>query len=258
MEALSWGLTAAAVLLVLYALRVVLQKDNPEHPGQQARLGCGFFFLACTLWSLAAHQWVGGWIPAGRLGLGIFLVTPALGALTRPHGSRLALGVLGLILGIFLAGPVVRELASGWPQGRTTALEDQLHQLRTREGELSGVMDDLEQEQRTLTAALETGGFADFTAVQADPKALAQLERLARVRELLSKGTARLGEVREAISTLEAKLAGSEEAEAGVPHLLGADPLDEQSDLTPVEEYARQKELQALFEELEASPSSSH
>ena len=110
MEALSWALSAAAVLLMLYAMRVVLQERDSEKPGNKAGLGCGFFFLACLLWSLAAHRWVGGWGNGFRLGMGVFLATPAIGALTKPQGARLLLGLVGLMLGILLAFPVIQEL----------------------------------------------------------------------------------------------------------------------------------------------------
>ena len=59
-EALNWALYAGSALLILYAARVLMQGKDPEHPGKQARLGCGFFFLACLFGGLASRGLVGG------------------------------------------------------------------------------------------------------------------------------------------------------------------------------------------------------
>lgn len=253
MQALSWALTAAAILLALYAIRVTLQGRDPERPGQRAGLGCGFFFLACILWSLAARQWVGGWVDAFRLGLGAFLVTPALGALTRPQGGRLVLGVVGLVLGIVLAGPVVREL---WTEARDaprTRLETEIEELEEQEELLAARIDGWEEERIELEARLVTAGHEDFDSLQDDPDALADLERLAQVEELLALAHGRLEQVRRRIQEGEAALATAEERQEDALESLGlegaATPTEE--DLTPVEEYARRKRLEALYEELD-------
>lgn len=255
MEALSWALTAAAVLLVVYALRVITQDRDPDKPGKKAGLGCGFFFLACLLWSLAAHQWVGGWLDAFRLGMGVFLATPAIGALTRPHGARLFLGVVGLVLGIVLAGPVVKDLLTQVEQRETVQLSEELERLTDNEARLAGALADWEEERLSLAGGLQAEGHDGFDAVQADPAALANLERLLEVQGLLEQGRSRLSQVRKAIRGIEDQVAlKGEEAEADdLAEHLGLDvEAPTEADLTPVEAYARQKELQALFEALDA------
>ena len=255
MEALSWALTAAAVLLVVYALRVIMQDRDPEKPGKKAGLGCGFFFLACLLWSLAAHRWVGGWLDAFRLGMGIFLATPAIGALTKPHGARLLLGVIGLVLGIVLAGPVVKDLVTQVEQRETVQLPEELEQLKDRESKLAGVLAGWEEERLTLAGGLQAGGYNDFAALQADPAALANLERLSKVEHLLEQGQATLTQLQSRVRDVEDLIAlKGDEAEADeLADLLGSDvrlTAPTEADLTPVEEYARQKRLEALFEDL--------
>ena len=255
MEALSWALTAAAVLLLAYALRVLMQDPDPDKPGQKPRLGCMFLFTACLFWSLAAHQWLGGWLDAFRLGTGIFLATPAIGALKRPHGSRLFLGVVGLVLGIVLAGPVVKDLLTGAPEAEAEAagLQQELDSLKEKEADLEAIVSGWEEEELTLSAALTTGQHADFSALQADPAAMTDLARLAERRELIAMGRTRLTQLQAAIARVEERISTSgAEAEASeLSELLGLEGMaPTPADLSPVEEYARQKQLQALFESI--------
>jgi hypothetical protein len=257
-EALSWAMTAAAVLLMLYALRVVLQGRDPEKPGQQAGLGCGFFFLACLLWSLASHDWVGGWWNAFRLGLGIFLVTPAIGALTKPHGARLFIGVVGMILGILLAGPVVKQLALGYQDHQDSAprlaLEARAGELREAQATLTVAVAQLQAELVGLTTSLQQTDHVDFASFSTDPAALASLERLGKVEQLIDLARSRLAQVTSDLELAEDALAKDveQEEEAGLLKVLGVHDSDAPSedDLTPVEVYAKQKRLQVLFEGL--------
>jgi hypothetical protein len=253
MEALSWALTAAAVLLVLYALRVVTQDRDPEKPGSKAGLGCGFFFLACLLWSLAAHDWVGGWLNAFRLGLGVFVATPAIGALTKPHGARLFLGVIGLVLGIVLAGPVIKDLVVEVQQAKTVGLQEELDELRGKELTLAARVAEWEAEILALEGMLQAGGYADVAALQTDPAGMANFENLMQNEELIDLGNERLTLLRAAISQVEARISTQgKDAEADeLADLLGLDAAaPTEADLSPVEEYAQQKLLEARFLEL--------
>lgn len=253
MEALSWALTAAAVLLFVYALRVLMQDADPEKPGQKPRLGCVFLFTACLFWSLAAHQWLGGWLDAFRLGTGLFLATPAVRALKKPHGSTLFLGVVGLILGIVLAGPVVKDLLVEMQRTEQVGLQKDLEGLRDKEAKLEAAIGSLEEERLTLSAALTLGEHADFAALQADPAAMANLQTLAKKQELLAKANDRLLQLRAIVTSVEQRIA-NQDAETEAEELDDLLSLDAtaptEADLSPVEEYARQKQLQALFESI--------
>ena len=109
MQYLSWAVQGAAILVALYGLRVAFQPRIDAQPGGRASLGGGFLFILCLTWGLASHAWVNGYLNGFRLGMGVYLLAPALGALRKPHGSRLVLGLVGLVLAVLLAGPVVRE-----------------------------------------------------------------------------------------------------------------------------------------------------
>ncbi len=113
MTVINWALDAAALLLVFYAIRVLAQDPDEKHPGGRAKLGAWFFFLACLLWSLASEPWVGDYWSALRLGLGVFLLAPAIGALVKPHGFRLVMGLIALIVAVLSAAPVIQNLVTG-------------------------------------------------------------------------------------------------------------------------------------------------
>ena len=254
-EVFGWALYAATALLVLYALRVVMQGKDPEHPGREARLGCGFFFLACLCGGLASKDHVGGWGNAARLGAGVFLLAPAVGALSRPHGARLFLGVIGLVASIVVAGPVARDL---WQQAgeRSEAaprieLEEAVAQLEDQREQLTGRVDGWTTRELELRARIGQSGHADFDSLAADPEALGRLEELEAVRSRLDWGRAKLAEIESSLERARRELDRLEEgaSEGDLADFGLSIPSLADEDLSPVEEYARQKELEALFEE---------
>ncbi|MDA1264512.1 MAG: hypothetical protein O2816_05460 [Planctomycetota bacterium] len=254
MQALSWALTAAAVLLMLYALRVVTQDKDPDKPGSKAGLGCGFLFLACLLWSLAAQRWVGGYWPGFRLGMGIFLATPAIGALTKPHGARLFLGVIGLVLGIVLAGPVVQDLVTGIKEAPRQQLETQVEEWEKDEDKLIEATKTWEGERLELTAELQTKGHADFASLQADAGAVSALKRLKEVAGLIDIANDRLNKLQALIASAKAELEKeeSDSEQDELERLLGleAGDMPTEEDLSLIEEAMQQQGLQELFDSI--------
>jgi len=255
-QAVRWALYACAGLLVLYAGRVLLQKRDPDRPGAELRLGCGFYFLACILGALASQDLVGGAWNAARLGVAAFLLLPAAGALTRSHGSRLLLGITALFLSVVLAGPVVNDLwteAAARREGASRlTLEQAIEDLETAEQGIAGRLEPWRQRDLELRGQLKATGYATYAELAADAEALALLTELESVQGKiawaegeLTRIRAQLGLARTRLASLEAR--ASEQDDLGD---LGLDVPDVSSDeyLTPVERYARQKELEALFE----------
>ncbi len=82
---------------------------------------------------------------------------------------------------------------------------------------------------------------------------MASLQLLAKKQELLAKGNEKLGQLRAVISSVEERIA-SEGADAEADELADQFGLDTtaptEADLSPVEEYAQQKQLQALWEDI--------
>ena len=111
MQWFDWGITAAAVLMFLLAVRVMFMSGKQGNEGK-TKLGCGFGFVAACLWAYVLRDHVGSFWPAARIGLGLFLVLPAAKALANPRGKNLALAAISLAVGVIVAGPVVQRLWS--------------------------------------------------------------------------------------------------------------------------------------------------
>lgn len=255
-QALNWALYAASGLLALYAVRVLLQKKDPDFPGAQMRFGCGFYFLACVLAAAAARNAVGGPLNAVRLGAGAFLLAPAVGALTKTHGSRLVLGVVALFLSVLLAGPVVKDLW-GDAQARIEGgprleLQDAIADLETADQKLSGRLDDWRQRDLELRGRIRQAGYASYDDLAADADGLALLTELESVQGKIAWAEGEVAKVSRQLEAARGKLASLDEAKSDADDLqdLGLQVPDVSNDayLTPVEQYARQKELEELFQ----------
>ena len=247
------ALYAASALLLLYALRVLTQKKDPDRPGASAQLGCGYFFLACLLGGLASRDLVGGWFNAARVAAGIFLIAPAVGALTRPHVSRLLLGVIGIVLAILIAGPVLQSTWSDIEEGRETGprieLEEALGQLEETRAETSTEVEKSSSRALELKALIENTGHASFQELSADPEAMAWLEELELMQARIQLGEGQLAELEAKIEEARVLLAQLDSEQTDTSDAGSTIEIPQVTPMTPVEEYARQKELEVLYEE---------
>lgn len=253
MTALTWALDAAALLLVFYAIRVLAQDPDEKHPEGRAKLGYWFFFLACILWSLASAPWVGGYWSALRLGLGVFLLVPAVVALIKPHGFRLVLGAMALIIGVLLAAPVAQDLVERWRNADSpvSELEVRIDQLQEYESALVLALEGWEEARADSRARVVAAGAADFTGLAEDSTALAALERMAELEQLLDLTRTRLEVVRTHLTQTATELERMRQDELAERLALPvleryAPPTPEE--LAPLLEYADKKLLQALYE----------
>lgn len=258
---LRWALTAAALLTFLYAVRVVfLSGKDSGH--QREKLGCAFGLVAAGLWAYVLGDYLGSFWPGVRVGLGLLLVLPAVQALAKPKGGPILRGVVGLILAILIAGPVVQDLWGRYgPDGRPShvvALENKISEMR----DLLGLLEERERglsEMRSDLRAEIAGLGASWEELQGKDEAMQRLEVLRKVEEQLSKLRPGLVKLRDRIPLLEAQLAEVERTSEEPPEPEGDPVIDalmkeleaapELKDLSIVEQYAREKELQALYEE---------
>jgi hypothetical protein len=253
MTPLNWALDAAALLLVLYAIRVLAQDPDEKYPQGRAKLGCWFFFLACILWSLASAPWVGGYWSALRLGLGVFLLVPAVAALIKPHGGRLVMGAIALIVSVLLAAPVVQELVGRWRTANSpvSELETRIDQLTEYESALVLAIEGWEEARVESRATVVAAGAADFSGLEGDPAALAALERMAELEQFLDLTRTRLEVVRTHMTQTGTELERIRQDELAdrldLPVLERYAPATPE-ELAPLLEYADKKRLQALYE----------
>ncbi|MCB9915332.1 MAG: hypothetical protein H6828_09305 [Planctomycetes bacterium] len=252
---LDWGLTAAALLLFLYAVRAswVAQRE-----GKESGLGCGFGVVACALWAWVLRRHLDDPWPAVRIALGVLLVLPAVGALARPKGAKILQAALALVLAVVLAGPPLVEVWHRYGpdprSARERELDDAVAEFETLRGDLELRHDALETLRGEERAALQAAG-KSWDEVRADPDALqhlALLQRidaeLAAVRDDLAQVEAHLVDLRAARERGEPEAAISKEEaqlQALRASLRDATPLDE---LGVVEKHALEAELHDLYD----------
>lgn len=257
---LNWGLTAAALLLFVYAVRTVFLSSKGEGDGGRQKLGCGFALVAAALWIWVLNRYLEDPWRAIRLGLGVLLVLPAVQAIAKPGGASILRAATGLVLGVVIAGPVVQDLWAEYgidtrPKEQRTLAEklDELEDLRVT---LRDRRDALSELRASVKADIKASG-KSWEEIQASPEWLKRLEVLRRIDEEAGKAEARLVQIDARLPELRAALAAAEagrpeepsvdsELDALLRALEAAPPLDE---LSIVEQHARKQELQALFEE---------
>jgi hypothetical protein len=256
---LHWGLTAAALLMFAYAVRMLFVSSKAEGDKGKQNLGCGFAVVSAALWIYVLDHHLDDPWPAIRIGLGALLVLPAVQALAKPEGARILRAAVGLALAVVLAGPPLQDLWSKLQPDPRAAEEQEIdtkiEELEARIEPLSarGIrIDELRKQLRD--EILATG--KNWDELKDDKQALYRLsvireldEQRAEVRDALERLASRLRALSQAKAALQAgQEAPGWESEAPDDALIRAmanvPPLDE---LPPVEQHLRRKELEELF-----------
>lgn len=255
---LHWGLTAAALLLFVFAVRTVFVSSKAGGDDKQQKLGCGFAVAAALLWIYVLNHYLASPMSAIRIGVGALLILPAVQAIAQPKGARVLRAALGLILAVFIAGPPLQGVwARFGPDGRSSEQRalagklEELEELQTTLLERAAALDELSADVRAEIKRTGKG----WDEIQADPELLQRLEVLRQIEQERTRVATNLEKVEQRLPEVRAALARAEEsdsvpeADTELDQLLrsmeDAPPLDE---LSIVEQHARQKELQDLFE----------
>ena len=124
MTMFDWGLTAAAVLMLLFAIRAVTSSEGKE------RLGCGFGLVTALLWIWVLRHHLPDFdvVDAARVAIGILLVLPAARALKQPKGG-VVMAAVALVLAFVIAGPVVARL---WKDHKPDIARTKIERLEDR------------------------------------------------------------------------------------------------------------------------------
>lgn len=242
------GITAGAVLLLVYAARTMVSKEG------KAQMGCGFAVAAAVLWSLALGRRIPNFTTQDglRLAAGALLLLPAFRVLFQHGKASVVSGAVGLVLASVIAGPVVQRYLdeAGIVRGpRTTeeqlaATDEDIERLQQLRAQLTGDM--LTRKQRVTER-----GHADAAALAADPESMQLMREYAEFKTRITDLDARL-------STLRAERAKLAAAEADSTRTLTEIQLDQirrevieasdVNDKSALEIFTEQKELLDLFE----------
>ncbi len=253
---LHWALTAAALLLLIFAIRTLFISSRGEDDGQQ-KLGCGFALIAALLWMYVLDHYLEDPKVAIRLGLGVLLVLPAIQALANPKGARILRAAVGLVLAVLIAGPPLAGLWNEYgPDQRSAAqrvVAEDIADLEQLREQLLQELEAFDQLRAEVRAKLQAGA-KSWEELRADPDLMQSLGLLQRIDEQRLLLAADLAKVEQRLPELRAALERAEDA-AQVPtstteldalrkSLGGLPSLD---DLSIVQKHAQEKELEQFF-----------
>ena len=242
------GVTAGALLLLVYAARTMVSKEG------QAQMGCGFAVAAAVLWSLALGRRIPDFTTADglRLALGALLLLPAFRAIFRHGKDSVVSGAVGLVMASVIAGPVVQRYldragileAPKTPAQQIVKTEEEIERLEGMRLALAGDM-------AVRKKRINERGISDKEALLRDPEAMQLLREFDGFRTRLVDLEQRLERLREERSKLAA-------AEADTNRTLTEIELDrirrevtaasDLSDKSLLEQFSAQQDLGALFE----------
>ena len=201
---LHWGLTAAALLLFIYAVRTLFLSNKGAGDQGKEKLGCGFALVATALWVYVLKHHLDDPWRAIRLGLGLLLVLPSVRAIARPRGAPILAAALGLVLAVVIAGPVVRSLwAEHGPDLRSTEerdLAERIEEFEELRAEYAERLAGLEELHGQVKAEIRARS-SRWEEVLADPELLARVELLRRIEKETTAA-------RTALVTIDARTCG--------------------------------------------------
>jgi hypothetical protein len=242
------GITAGAVLLLVYSARAMFSKEG------KAQLGCGFAVVAAVLWSFALGRMIPNftWQDGMRLAAGALLLLPALRVFFQHGKGSVVSGAIGLVLASIIAGPVVQRYLheAGILEGprsideQLTATDEEIDRLQDLSVQLAG-------DQATRTKRLAERGHSTAEALAADPESMQLMREYAEL-------DARMTDLRRRLETLRAERAKLSAAQADGTRSLTELELDrirrevvEASDVSEksgLELFTEQQQLLELFE----------
>lgn len=242
------GITAGAVLLLVYAARTMVSKEG------KAQLGCGFAVAAAVLWSLALGRRIPNFTTQDglRLAAGALLLLPAFRVLFQHGKASVVSGAIGLVLASVIAGPVVQRYLdeAGILQGprtteeQITATDEEIERLQGLRMQLAGDM--LARKKRVAER-----GHADAEALAGDADSMQLMREYAELKT-------RIADLDTRLATLEAERTKLTDARNDSTRTLTELELDrirrevveasDVSDKSVLEIYTERKELLELFE----------
>lgn len=174
MSPIDWGLSASAILLVIFAARTLVTGEG------KAQMGCGFMFVAATVGTFAIGRQVDGFglVDGARITIGILLLVPVFRVLFSHKGSSVTVAVISLLAASVIAGPVVARI---FPEHVETGASREVPPI---DEEIQGVEQELARKRAELDA-IETP-MAEARAAL-DALGIETLDELARSEEALER-----------------------------------------------------------------------
>ncbi|MEE2941507.1 MAG: hypothetical protein VX460_14060 [Planctomycetota bacterium] len=257
MSPIDWGLSASAVLLVVFAARALVTGDG------KAQMGCGFMFVAAAVGPFAIGRQVDGFglVDGARITVGVLLLVPVFRVLFSHTGSSVTAAVISLLAASVIAGPVVARI---FPEHVET---DVPHEISRVDEEIEQVTRELEETRATrdsivtstaeARAAFDVLGVETAEALARDEEALERWRTYMGLRDSMAELLVEIESLEEQLTNLEASKAALEEGADHRGALARAESIREQVEAAAkwrgagsgVERYADRAELLESFEQ---------
>lgn len=257
MSPIDWGLSASAILLVIFAARTLVTGEG------KAQMGCGFMFVAAAVGTFAIGRHVDGFglVAGARITAGILLLVPVFRVLFNHTGSSVTTAVISLLAASIIAGPVVARI---FPEHVET---DVPHEISLVDEEIERVKQELEETRATrdaivistaeARAAFDALGVETAEALARDEVALESWRTYKGLRDKMAELLTEIESLEEQRANLEASRAALEEGADHRGALARAESIrreveaaakgrDARSD---AERYADRAELLEFFEQ---------
>ena len=256
MSPIDWGLSASAILLVIFAARTLVTGEG------KAQMGCGFMFVAAAVGTFAIGRQVDGFglVAGARVTVGILLLVPVFRVLFSHTGSSVTAAVISLLAASVIAGPVVARIIPEHVKA------DVPHGIARVDEEIERVTQELDEARATwgaissLTAearaAVDALGIETAEALARDEEALERWRTYKGLRDSMTELLVEIEFLEEQRANLEASKAALEEGADHRGALARADSIRETAEETArgrearseAERYADRAELLEFFE----------
>lgn len=176
MSPIDWGLSASAILLVIFAARTLVTGEG------KAQMGCGFMFVAAAVGTFAIGRQVDGFglVDGARITVGILLLVPVFRVLFSHKGSSVTVAVISLLAASVIAGPVVARI---FPEHVETGAPREVPPI---DEEIEGVEQELAKKRAELdaieTPLAEARAALDVLGIETPDELARSEEALQRLR----------------------------------------------------------------------------
>lgn len=232
MTPLDWGISAAAVLMLIFAARTFVSGKG------RAQMGLGFALVASVVWTFAIGRQLADFtlVDGLRVAAGIFLLVPVFRVLFTHSSGSVTTAVVSLLLASVIAGPVVAPFIDGVDSGVAPEIERLTREIDATEEEIANL--EATRDRVMAFAATERSKIDEFgeksvDEIQKDADAMAVVEKYAAYKT-------KLEEIMGDIKTLEAQ---REDLESTLAALQSGD--DVRDSLARAEEIREEVEADA-------------
>lgn len=254
MTPVDWGITAAALLMLVYAARTFVSGKG------KSQMGAGFAFVAAFVWTLAIGRHIDGFTywEGFRVAIGVLFLVPVFRVFFTHTGGSIVFAVISLILASLIAGPVVTKYGGQLTSPDTPRVE-------TVQAKIDEVDAAIETKTKTRdavagfmaeeSAKLAASGLKTAEEVEANPEAFAALQKYARYKDQLNGLFAeiadlesRRAELQKSLDVLKSGDDSSKVSQTEAERIRRQVEADVEREKPLIEKYSERGEMLELFE----------